>query len=202
MICRSYQEAVESQLSKQLKGSAYCTIVYLPPSTDVTIDFQVEPWPPVHDKKKVSPRVLLVSTWTDAKFGFPGGGIKRSETPVEAVRREFAEELGSDVDFSERDFVFADIRERISYIFARVTHDEAYFNDLLVRFHTTERKAYVNEVIAVAGYPVWLEGPSSASEVCWESNVWGIARHLTAQVGLPTVLSRCCFSPKQVPENT
>ena len=117
---------------------------------------------------------------------------------MEAVRREFAEELGSDVDFSERDFVFADIRERISYIFARVTHDEAYFNDLLVRFHTTERKAYVNEVIAVAG----LEGPSSASEVCWESNVWGIARHLTAQVGLPTVLSRCCFSPKQVPENT
>jgi 8-oxo-dGTP pyrophosphatase MutT (NUDIX family) len=185
-ICRSYEKATEFQSSKQLKGSAYCTVVYLPPPSQLEIDFKVEPWPPVHDKQQVCPRILLVSTWTDAKFGFPGGGIKRSESPVDAIRREFAEELGSEIDFSESDFVFADIGDRVSYMFARVTSDEAYFNSLLVNFHTTVRKAYVNEIIAVAGYPIWLEGPSTVDEVCWETNVWGIARHLTAKGGFLT----------------
>jgi 8-oxo-dGTP pyrophosphatase MutT (NUDIX family) len=151
MICRSFQQAVEIQTSKQLKGSAYCTIVYLPSPAHLEIDFQIEPWPPIHDKQVASPRVLLVSTWTDAKFGFPGGGIKKGEGPVDAIRREFAEELGSEVEFSEEDFSFAEVGDRISFMFARVTHDESYFNNLLVNFHTTPRKAYVNEIIAVAG---------------------------------------------------
>jgi 8-oxo-dGTP pyrophosphatase MutT (NUDIX family) len=186
MICRSYQQAVELQASQKSKGSAYCTIVYLPPAPDLEIDFHVEPWPPVHDKQKSCPRVLLVSTWTDAKFGFPGGGIKKTESPVDAIKREFKEELGSEVDFSEADFVFADIGDKVTYMFARITRDEGYFNDLLVKFHTSQRHAYVNEVIAVCGYPIWLEGPSSVSEVCWQSNVWGIARHLTSQGGFLT----------------
>jgi hypothetical protein len=69
-ICRSYEKATEFQSSKQLKGSAYCTVVYLPPPSQLEIDFKVEPWPPVHDKQQVCPRILLVSTWTDANLAF------------------------------------------------------------------------------------------------------------------------------------
>ena len=43
-------------------------------------------------------KVLLVRhTYGPRRWDFPGGGIKRGETPLEAARREFREELGLDI---------------------------------------------------------------------------------------------------------
>jgi 8-oxo-dGTP pyrophosphatase MutT (NUDIX family) len=187
MIIRSYREAVETQLGKQIKkGSVYGTVIYIPP--ECKIDFEVQPYPPVDKKSNCCPRVLLVSTWTDAKLGFPGGGIKRknSETPVDAMNREFLEEIGTSVDFTESDFRFAEEgNNTMTYVFAQKTTDEAYFNNLLMNFHSP-RKAFVNEILSVCGYPVWVEGPESTGDVCWNNNIWGLPRHLTCQGGCLT----------------
>lgn len=36
--------------------------------------------------------------------------------------------------------------------------DEAFFNNMLAAFYTTPRKAYINEVYAVMGLPIFTEG--------------------------------------------
>ena len=58
-------------------------------------------------RKTRAPRVLLVATWADARWGFPGGGIKPKETPAEALTREFLEETGAEEVFLDADFMFA-----------------------------------------------------------------------------------------------
>lgn len=177
--------ASEIQQTDNLKHSSYGTVVFLP--QPFTVDFGVAPWPPVHLKKDVSPRVLLISTWTDNKFGFVGGNQKKGENSCETINREFAEETGSAVIFDESDFCFSFKSERMTYVFAKVTSDEDYFNSLLINFHSVPRPAYVNEVISIAGYPIWQEGPKTLEEVSWKKNIWGLARHLCSQGG--------CFTP-------
>ena len=55
-------------------------------------------WRTRHEGAVVAVRVdralLLVSCSYRAEWGFPGGGIKRGETPDAAARRELAEEIG------------------------------------------------------------------------------------------------------------
>ena len=44
-------------------------------------------------------RILLVRhTYGPREWDFPGGGLKRNESPLSAARREIREELGVDID--------------------------------------------------------------------------------------------------------
>ena len=44
----------------------------------------------------IGPRLLLVRSSYRAEWNFPGGGVRRGETPEAAARRELAEEIGLD----------------------------------------------------------------------------------------------------------
>ena len=138
------------------KVLAYGTVVYLP--ADFRIDFGKSEWPSPYEKKKVCPRVLLATSWTDNRMGFVGGNAKRGELPLDSMNREFEEEMGSPGEFSSEHFRFASLLEEsngkktITYNYCRITHDEGYFNSLLGNFYTnSQRKAYVNEVIGCCG---------------------------------------------------
>jgi len=58
--------------------------------------------PALHGVKCVlvdSDRILLVRhTYGPREWDFPGGGLKRNESPLSAARRETREELGVDID--------------------------------------------------------------------------------------------------------
>jgi 8-oxo-dGTP pyrophosphatase MutT (NUDIX family) len=58
--------------------------------------------PALHGVKCVlvdSDRILLVRhTYGPHEWDFPGGGLKRNESPLSAARREIREELGVDID--------------------------------------------------------------------------------------------------------
>jgi 8-oxo-dGTP pyrophosphatase MutT (NUDIX family) len=58
--------------------------------------------PALHGVKCVlvdSDRILLVQhTYGRRQWDFPGGGLKRNESPLSAARRETKEELGVDID--------------------------------------------------------------------------------------------------------
>ena len=58
--------------------------------------------PALHGVKCVlvdSDRILLVRhTYGPPEWDFPGGGLKRNESPLSAARREAREELGVDID--------------------------------------------------------------------------------------------------------
>lgn len=139
-----------------------------------------------------------MSTWTDGKFGMPGGGVKKGENVITALNREFSEEIGSDVTFTEEDFCFAQVHQTATYVFCRVTADLDFFENILRSFHNMERKAYVDEIMGVLAYPVWIEGPANVQDVCWQNNVWGLPRHLCAQGGM-YVLYLCFFSYLRLP---
>jgi hypothetical protein len=181
MYIWSYDTAV-SLLLPGAKVSCYATIVYLP--ENYTVDFGVQPYPPILKKKTSSPRVLLVSSWTDGRFGFVGGGCKAGESPIEAVNREFLEEVGTPEIFSAEDFVCCEMGKRATFAFVKKTHDLSAFNQILASFYTTERAAYPDEVMAICGYPIWIEGPPGSGEDTW--NIWGLPRHLTSQGGMMT----------------
>ena len=58
----------------KLRYTSYGTVIYVPPPNAeaeeiVKIDFGQEE---ADGKKHVCPRVLLISTWADGKFGFAG----------------------------------------------------------------------------------------------------------------------------------
>ena len=173
----SYSHSVELVASRKGKSFSYGTVIYMPP--DPVIDFGVSPYPPIFSKNVVSPRVLLVSTWVDARFGFVGGKGDRDETPIMTMKREFLEEIGSTIEFTESDFSFCHFdNNRADFIFFKITNDLSYFNALLAGFYTTSRPAYPDEVISVCGHPVWIEGPPRAADISWDKNVWGLPRHL------------------------
>jgi 8-oxo-dGTP pyrophosphatase MutT (NUDIX family) len=171
-------------------------VIYLPPSP--VTDFGESAYPCPYQKKLVSPRVLLVSTWTDGKYGFPGGGVKKGEDVVAAMNREFLEEIGTSVEFSEIDFCFSsEASDRITYNFAKVIRDEESFESLLRSFHTADRPAYVDEIIGVAGFPLWIEGPLDPASYSWKNNIWGLPRHLCFQGGSLTPTLQTNYQPRE-----
>lgn len=168
---------------------SYGTVIFKP--KDAVTDFGASSWPQVHDKQLVCYRIILVSTWTDGKPGFVGGKSKAklNESPIDTINREFREETGSEILFNDEDFCFAYQTENNStptFLFAKFTDDLDYFNSILTGFYVNNRSAYVNEVLSLMGYPIWIEGPPHVSEVSWSNNVWGLPRHLTCQGGMFT----------------
>jgi 8-oxo-dGTP pyrophosphatase MutT (NUDIX family) len=183
-IC-NFEEAVQAQKLSKLKGVCYATLIYLPPQP--AVDFGLPTWPPTMLKKELSPRVLLVSTWTDGRWGFIGGGCKKDESPIMAINREFFEETGTEVTFVEEDFCFCDIGDKSAvFTFCKTTTDLVFFNSILSDFYTVARKAYPDEVLSICGYPIWLEGPTSIAEASWGKQIHGLPRHLVANGGFIT----------------
>lgn len=184
MFIFSFESAITETAGKKI--SSYGTVLFIP-SEQPIVDFGAASWPPKHSKATVCPRVLLISTWTDNRWGFVGGNAKRGEAPLDALNREFSEEMGTRVEFSAEDFIFCSVDgDRAVFFFAQTTQDHSFFNGLLAQFFTSERRAYLNEVLSVCGYPLWVEGPETGAEVSWENNVWGLPRHLVAQGGMLT----------------
>jgi ADP-dependent phosphofructokinase/glucokinase len=77
-------EILENSRASKIRLFSYGTVIYIPPSathkddpsvssTETnSIDFGTSC---ASDKKSRCPRVLLVSTWSDAKFGFVGDPV-------------------------------------------------------------------------------------------------------------------------------
>ena len=60
-----------------------------------------------------SDRILLVRhTYGPHEWDFPGGGLKRNESPLSAARREMREELGVDIDTWR---AIGDVRSRLQH---------------------------------------------------------------------------------------
>ena len=103
----------ESPHSLCRRPTAYGTLFYVPPGCTVDMGVSPRDWRTYRATR--APRALLVSTWADSRLGFPGGGISskvdaakgRAETPAEALSREFLEETGAAVAFTDADFLFA-----------------------------------------------------------------------------------------------
>lgn len=164
------------------KYVSYGTIIYLPSDTLRNPDFGEEQWPqPDNIKKQRCPRVLLVSTWMDNKFGFIGGSGEAGETPEQTMNREFQEEMGTVVRFTdEEDHVFSHVDgNRAIHVYAKVTSDLELFNSLLRNFYREDRQAYLDEVLSVVALPIWIEGPSTDDDTQEiKNNVWGLPRFL------------------------
>lgn len=74
-------EILENSRASKIRLFSYGTVVYIPASDmdkdalstsamqTNSMDFGSGP---ASDKKRLCPRVLLISTWSDAKFGFVG----------------------------------------------------------------------------------------------------------------------------------
>ena len=88
----------------------------------------------------------------------PGGGQEGNESAVETMNREFLEETGSSIGFSEeRDYCFSYVKvvgkEEIHLItmFCRMTSDLVEFNAILSNFHSGDFKSslhYFNHTMA------------------------------------------------------
>ena len=170
------------------KYNSYGTVIYLPPDSSVDIDFGIERWPqPDNIKKQRCPRVLLVSTWMDNKFGFIGGAGEAGETPEQTMNREFHEEMGTTLHFSdEHDHVFSCVDgNRATHVYAKVTRDLDFFNSLIHNFYKEDRKAYLDEVLSLVALPIWIEGPPTEnSTVDIKDEVWGLPRFLMSNSGI------------------
>lgn len=161
-------------------------------------DFGQSAYPAPYEKKLVSPRILLVSTWTDGKYGLPGGRAKKGEDVFQAMNREFLEEIGTDVNFTENDFCYSvETSDKIVYNFAKITDDQDFFQSLLINFHRQERPAYVDEIIGVVGFPIWIEGPLDGAQYSWNNNIWGFPRHLCYQGGTFSPTLQSSYAPRE-----
>lgn len=104
------------------------------------------------------------------------------------MNREFTEEMGSAVGFEDTDLAFISAvegpvgRVTLTYIFCKRTSDEAFFNSILAAFYTTPRKAYINEVYAVMGLPIFTEGPAVIESGTGKS-IYGLPRYLIMRGG-------------------
>lgn len=173
------------EAAKSSNYSCFGTVIYVP--SQPVIDFGQSQWPSPYDKSKVCPRILLITTWTDGKFGFVGGGRnkKKDTCPLDTMNREFAEEMGTPMMFTDENFCFASsVNGKMTFVYAIITHDESVLSNLLSSFYATPREAYLNEVMSAMAYPLWIEGPDDVSKACWDNNVWGLPRHLVAQGGM------------------
>lgn len=195
--CKSMEEAaalvqsVSGDGGKPKKSQVYGTVIYMP--SEPVVDFGVCAYPTAWSKKVVCPRVLLVSTWTDNRWGFVGGGVNDGESAIQAMNREMEEETGFSEDsatFSDSDYCFSYVKKDLTatHLFAKMTHDLDYFQSILVNFHANHsRPAYCDEVIGICGMPLWFEGPEDASLVDMGRNgCWGLPRMLVGQGGALT----------------
>jgi ADP-ribose pyrophosphatase YjhB (NUDIX family) len=172
----------------KLTQNVYGTVLLIPASGAYKIDFGLAKWPPADIKKEVCCRVLLVSTWTDNRWGFAGGGVAYGEDPLDAMNREFLEETGStSTTFEKGDYCFSHVKPDGSstHVFCKRTTDLAHFQSILTDFHSkSERTAYVDEVIGICGMPLWIEGPELCSQVdTGKNSVWGLPRLLVGNGG-------------------
>ena len=150
------------RLKQSERYICYGTVVYSPPG-EVQVDFGQAKWPQLKDIKKLKcPRILLISTWCDGKWGFVGGGGKISETPLECMNREFYEEVGLQGEFVDEEYVYSlkKCTKKVTHLYIKKTKDLEFFTKILTTFHSmSSRKAYVDEVVAITGLPLWIEGP-------------------------------------------
>jgi len=189
----SEREAEELSQSKNQskKANVYGTVIFVP--GEPVIDMGCAEWPSKYDKQKVCPRVLLVSTWTDGRWGFVGGGVKTADpSPLHALNREFSEETGYDAKqvFEASDYAFSHVKGdgTTTHVFCHVTRDLLFFQSILAAFHTNfQRPAYSNEIIGICGLPLWLEGPQGGETVDMGKNgCWGLPRMLAGVGGAIT----------------
>lgn len=162
---------------------AYGTVVYLPSSP--LIDFGPSTWPPVHIKKLVCPRVLMCQAWVDGRLTFVGGKSEKNESPVACLNREFHEETGSKVIFSEDERIFSRFGDgQTSHFFLKIFSIHEEFIELLINFHRQHlREAYVDEVFGLVGLPIWVEGPDNPLAASGNKDIWGLPRFLTPNGG-------------------
>jgi len=171
----------------KLKQNVYGTVLLVPASGAYKIDFGLEQ-PTKNIKKEACCRVLLVSTWTDNRWGFVGGGVEDGESALDAMNREFLEETGStSTMFEQGDYCFSHVKPDGSstHVFCRRTTDQAHFQSIMTDFHAkSERDAYVDEVIGICGMPIWIEGPELCTQVdTGKNSVWGLPRLLVGNGG-------------------
>ncbi len=86
-----------------------------------------------------APRVLLVQK-ADGKWGLPGGGIRKGETPLEAVLREVREETGLRADGA--DYV-GTVRRAAGRAFLFVVPKRKTNGDLKGKTHEILRQRWV-----------------------------------------------------------
>lgn len=162
-MSRRYYGSIESIDDPIIaRFTCYGTIIYVP--ADPLIDFGPSYYPQrEHIKKTFCPRVLLISTWTDGKWGFIGGAGNAGETPLACMNREFEEEVGMSAEFCDEDYSFSQrvgTANRATHVYTKITHDLSFFTSCLTSFHgASGRTAYVDEVISITGLPLWIEGP-------------------------------------------
>ena len=183
-------KAVTDSGSLKHKFLSYGTVIYIPVTdldcnsgdgqqhkktrlesdTSYTIDFGGSI---ASEKKKLCPRILMLSTWADAKFGFAGAGLARQcpscfrwkaycrtlmiyhvshlnkgggrdgmdETIVETMNREFKEETGTALAFTEEHHCFSFVEYIgpnviLTSMFCLMTSDLALFSGILSNFHS------------------------------------------------------------------
>ena len=168
--------------------NAYGTLIFKPPPPLFQFDFGPPQWPCPIDKSAVCARVLLIQSWVDGCFGFVGGGSQPGEesSPTLTMAREFEEEVGTRVEFTDDDFVFAvDRGGRMTFTFAKVTSDKSLFESVVSSFHATTigRAAFINEIFTVTSLPLWVESDSSKQN----APIWGLPRILLGGMLTPTL---------------
>ncbi|MGH9279845.1 MAG: NUDIX hydrolase [Acidimicrobiales bacterium] len=78
--------------------------------------------------------VLLIRNTYRQKWGFPGGFLKRGESPSEAVLREVGEEVGAQVVIDDNPMVVVDAEfRRVDVIFSGRPVDEQAVSDITPR---------------------------------------------------------------------
>ena len=119
-----------------------------------------------------------------------GGGIEKGENPVEAMSREFEEEIGVPVQFDKKDYCFScyemsGSKSRTTHVFFKVTNDETLFNSALEAFESNRsRHAYLDEVLAVSGMPLYFASDDG------DGNAYGIMRYLVNAGGAFSATSK------------
>lgn len=201
-VLHFYSKAITEENSSG-KYACYGTVIYLP--ENYIIDFGPPQYPTRYNKKLVCPRVLLLSSWADGKFGFVGGGREKIDArPIDCMNREFDEEMGTaggDV-FNEHDYLFTVKTEmhstrgkitKFTHIFCKLTQELRFFNGLLSSFHT-DRDAYLDEVFGIVTLPLWIEAPEDICGVPYH-HVLGIPRLICGNCGAGCLTTQTSLHP-------
>lgn len=184
----NYDEAREIETPG--RTTVYGTVVYQPHG------FQVDRGPQSWPRAKLastSARMLLISTWTDCRWGFIGGGMKpdRDASPLDTLHREIQEELGQGIQFTDDEYCFSYYpvpNGNLCHLFCKVISDSNEFQNLLQAFEQQhKRETYVNEVMAITGMPLYYhhqaekhEERGAIASTIEVANVHGLPRYLSS----------------------